>query len=96
MDTEAAWLYDNYVAVREVPTQGVCALGPLAFTTGLFCGLQEWGYKYRYCYADVIDALAAIETWDGTGHPEGPWIVRKGKGGDLRNKAHPDYDPRFD
>lgn len=89
---EDSWL-DNYARHREIPTRGVCALGPLAFTVGLFCGLHPWGYKYRYCYANLADAIADIDSWDGTGHPSGPWIVRKGEGGDIRN---PDYDPRFD
>ena len=82
-------LDDHYAHIREVPNHGLCGLGPLAYTVGLFCGLDAVGYKYRYCYANWLDALDALEAWDGTGDPSGPWIVRKGEGGDYRN---PEFD----
>lgn len=93
---QPAWLDEFYARVTIIDNQGVCALGPLMFTVGLYCGLHEQGHKYRYCYANLAEAIDAIDNWDGTGHPSGPWIVRKGKGGDLRNPDHPDYDPMYD
>lgn len=30
-----------------------CGLMRMAFTTGLFVGIDEIGYSYRYCYESV-------------------------------------------
>lgn len=81
---------DWYTEVRHVPLQGLCGLGPLVTTIGLYCGLNPISYSYRYCYENYQDALAALNAWDGKGHPSGPWIVRKGEGGDLQS---PNYSP---
>ncbi len=65
----------------------VCALRGFNFTTGLLVHLTEWGYDRRYCYELREDARAALLTWDGRGHPTGPWIKCKGAGIDLLNPA---------
>lgn len=77
--------YSRFKMFEGAEKRGLCGIGSLAFTTGLFIGLGYQTYRYRYCYQHPQDAIYALEQWDGTGHPTGPWIVRKGKGGDLRN-----------
>ena len=85
-DKLIAWLEENgYIDVRYIEGHGFCGLNHLMFTVGLFCGLTEIGYKYRYCYPHLLDAMCGLEGWDGTGHPDGDWIKRKGHGGDLIN-----------
>lgn len=78
---------EGYKEIREVPGIGLCGLKSFIFTVGLCCGLDEFGYKYRYCYSvnDSIHAVIDIKTWKGNGDPSGPWIKRKGEGGDYLN-----------
>lgn len=80
---------NRYFQLREIEGQGVCGLQQMLFTVGLFCHLDRTGYKYRYCYPTLLDANAAIQEWDGEGHPPGPWIKRKGQGGDMPNPELP-------
>lgn len=77
--------YSRFRTLEHREKKDLCGIGSLAFTTGLFVGLSYVGYRYRYCFAHPQDAIFALENWDGRGHPTGPWIVRKGEGGDLRN-----------
>lgn len=61
----------------------ICGLGRFAFTTGLMVGMTLGEpYSRRYCYEHEVEALVALLTWDGEGHPPGPWIKVKGRMGD--------------
>lgn len=77
----------GYRELREVPGRGVCGVMPMMFTVGLFHGLSEAGYDARYCYppASAAEMLVALHSWDGKGHPAGPWIKHKGDGVDEHN-----------
>lgn len=75
--------YSNLRQVNAV----LCGLLPFVFTTGLMVDLREFGYELRYCYEREDEALAALDGWDGEGHPDGPWIKCKGRGVDLLNPA---------
>ena len=68
---------EGYYSVTLLPTGEYCALMVMAFTTGLFVGLDEINYRTRYCYPTFIDAMEAIEQWRGIGDPPGPWIKQK-------------------
>lgn len=81
----------GYTDITEVPGHGVCALMPMIFTTGLFCNCTEYGYSYRYCYENRLDALYGIENFTEE-HPPGPWIKRKGEGGDFINPNLGDHN----
>jgi len=86
----------NYF-VRKLEVEGtvvnVC-LQRMAFTVGLMVGVSNNGqfYEWRYCYPSLKEAFEAHIKWDGTGHPPGEWIKRKGHGHDLRN---PKLPPEF-
>lgn len=75
----------GYRNIRTLPDGRVVGLHPFLFTVGLVVGLTPTGYDHRYCYPDAESAWAAIIHWDGTGHPPGPWIKRKGRGGEFPN-----------
>jgi len=79
---------EGYFEMREIEGRGVCALGRMMFTVGLFCAMDYGGYGYRYCYGDLRAALDAIRKWDGVNHPPGPWIKRKGEDGELWNEGY--------
>jgi hypothetical protein len=67
----------------------VCALSNFLFTIGLMVDIKNDLYERRYCFENYADAKAALNDWDGTGHPDGPWIkckgVYEGVGIDLTN-----------
>ena len=76
---------EGYSDFKQLEGHGTCALLKFAFTTGIVCTIDEYGYSGRYCYEHEADARAALQAWDGTGHPTGPWIKAKGWGVDLLN-----------
>ena len=49
-------------------------------------------YECRYMYETAGEAFEACSAWDGSGHPPGKWIKRKGGGPDLDN---PNYKQTF-
>lgn len=76
----------GYAFPRQLPDGRWIAIQVMLYTTGLFVGLDPVGYAYRYCYESFGEAvLDAALRWNGDGDPPGPWIKRKGLGGDLLN-----------
>ena len=76
---------EGYYSIREISDKGICGLRKFVFTTGLIIGMDMVGYKGRYCYSSAKDAQKALDEWDGTGDPGGPWIKYKGLGGEREN-----------
>lgn len=77
---------EGYSEVRLIEGRGLVGLSKLLYTTGIVYGLDESGYKGRFCYHTREEALSALNEWDGIGDPPGNWIVNKGeKGGDRYN-----------
>lgn len=68
----------GYYCLVELATGEKAALSIQNFTTGLTVGLDDTGYRCRYCYETVEPALKDLLTWDGQGDPPGPWIKHKG------------------
>ncbi len=77
--------HEGYMFLTEIPGRGLCGLYRFLFTTGLVIGIDQIGYKGRYCYSERSDALYALSHWDGTDDPPGPWIKYKGEGGERSN-----------
>lgn len=71
----------EFLAVREVPNQGDCAVIRYLFTCGLLTNVQAHNstieYSARYCYDTAKEALEALKTWDGCGDPPEDWIKEK-------------------
>jgi hypothetical protein len=67
----------GYSYPRQLPTGEWAALQRMVYTVGLFVGLDERGYRTRYCYPDLLSAKSALANWDGQGDPPGPWIKQK-------------------
>lgn len=70
---------EGYSNLREVPGRGLCGTYRFLFTTGLVYGIDESGYKGRYCYETAQEAVEALSEWDGENDPGGEWIKHKGK-----------------
>lgn len=77
----------GYERVRVLPNGETAGLLRMIFTVGLVVGLDEFGYRTRFCYPDFNDAAAALESWDGIGDPPGPWIKEKGRGAERLNPS---------
>lgn len=69
-----------YYGVRLLPSGEWAAIHNFLFTTGLMVGLDRTGYRTRFCYESVPEALVALEAWDGQGWPPGYWIKQKPEG----------------
>lgn len=69
---------EGYRYLRWVPGKGLCAIHPMIFMWGLLYDLDETGYRGRYCFANLRDAIDALKEWDGKNDPPGAWIARKG------------------
>jgi hypothetical protein len=68
---------NGYRHIRRLPTGELAAIASMVFTTGLFVGLDESGYRTRFCFESEHVARTALENWDGTGFPPGWWIIQK-------------------
>lgn len=76
---------EGYLWPRKLSTGEWAGVQRFMFTHGLCVGLDETGYRTRYCYEDWGEALIALATWDGRGDPPGDWIKQKGGGVDRTN-----------
>jgi len=67
----------GYLAAERLPDGRVIAVRELIYTHALCVGLDSFGFERRYCYERRADALHALQEWDGSGDPPGPWIKEK-------------------
>lgn len=72
-------LAEEYHNARYLPNGKIAAVRQFLFTAGICADMDEFGYSRRWCYQHARDAIAALEKWDGTGDPPGPWIKYKGQ-----------------
>lgn len=84
-ETKSCLESEGYNHLREIPGKGVCGIRQFLFTYGLVTGLDDSGYMGRYCYNSEVEALYALDKWDGTSDPIGKWIKYKGAGGERSN-----------
>ena len=67
----------GYTHCILLTTGELAGIMPMLYTTGLFVGLTEAGWRTRFCYEHRNDAIAALDAWDGHGDPPGAWIKEK-------------------
>lgn len=70
----------QYLGARRLPSGEIAAVARFLFTFDLLLGCDETGYRTRFSYESMHDALEALLAWDGAGDPPGPWIKEKGRG----------------
>lgn len=74
-------LHENgYKNITLLPTGEWAATLKMVYTTGLFIGLTEAGYRTRFCYEAEQAATEALKNWDGKDFPPGFWIKQKPEG----------------
>lgn len=69
----------GYCCPKLLATGEWAALNQYIFTAGLLVGVDEDGYRTRFCYPTMAAAIDALAMWDGHGDPPGPWIKEKGR-----------------
>ena len=76
-ESKEYWLELGYTGVCRINGELV-GMTPLLYTVGIVVGLDESGYKHRFCYEHAFDALAALTAWieEGGEAPKG-YIKRK-------------------
>jgi hypothetical protein len=67
----------GYRNVCRLANGEVAGIRPMIYTAGLFLGLDQTGWRTRYCYETMVQAQTALEQWDGRGDPPGPWVKQK-------------------
>lgn len=76
MISEKHQLYEGAIGYRNLDDGRVVVLYPMIFNVRLVIGPQnEPFYDAGWCYDRdrVVDALYALEHWDGSGAPPGVW-----------------------
>ena len=68
---------EGYVHCIVLPTGEIAGIQKMLFTCGLFVGLDDYGWRTRFCYERSEEARKALDAWDGLGDPSGPWIKEK-------------------
>lgn len=68
---------DGYIGLRRLPTGELAAVKQMMFTYGLVVGIDKISWRTRFCYERALDALTALDTWDGQGWPPGYWLKQK-------------------
>jgi hypothetical protein len=84
--TEEEIIELGHTAARLLPSGEWAGTRNFFYTTGLIVGIDEAGYRTRFCYPTLTTALAALAAWDGSGDPPGPWLKEKGQN-ERRNPA---------
>lgn len=69
----------GYESVRLLASGEYAGLMSFLYTTGLCVGLEQAGYRTRFCFPDQASAIQALNHWDGHGDPPGPWLKQKGE-----------------
>lgn len=82
----------GYFELKEIPGRGLCGLFQFLFTVGLVYGIDEGGYKGRWCYPTLDEARIALKYWDGAQDPIGNWIKYKGEDGERSNPLKYKYE----
>lgn len=67
----------GYKPARQLASGEWAGVRDMLYTTGLCVGLDDTGYRTRFCFSSRTEAEDAFAAWDGTGWPPGYWIKQK-------------------
>ena len=75
---EQITFYEEMGYVSPIKINGdIVAIGAFLYTTGIICGLDETGYKHRFCYHSPLDAHEALISWIMSGEPEPTGYIKR-------------------
>lgn len=91
-DKLAEWLASNYDTVRQLPDGSFAGLSRLMFTTGVYLGLNRWGYGNRYCFESPDKAREVFDALQSEDDEPAGWVARRPeRPEDIAAKARPGY-----
>lgn len=67
---------DDYILPTEINGEQ-CGLAPFLFTVAIVVGIDKSGYRCRYCYPSLIDAMGAYADWISLGGPEPSGYIKR-------------------
>lgn len=64
---------NGYLVPKVLPGGRWAAVAPMLFTMAIITGEigDDSGYQDRWCYHNLISAILALDTWNGSGEPPG-------------------------
>lgn len=78
LDDEHVKFYTDMGYGMPVKLDGeIVALGKYLYTTGIMVGMDETGYKHRFCYATEGEAMIALLEWIGSDNEEPLGYIKK-------------------
>lgn len=78
LDEEHVKFYTDMGYGMPVKLDGeIVALGKYLYTTGIMVGMDETGYKHRFCYATEGEAMIALLAWIGSDNEEPLGYIKK-------------------
>ena len=78
LDEEHVKYYTDMGYGMPVKLDGeIVALGPFLYTVGIVVGMDETGYKHRFCYPSQGEAMIALLAWIGSDDEEPPGYIKK-------------------
>lgn len=67
----------GYAVGKRLVSGEWLAVQKMIATAGLFVVTDNIGYRTRYCYEHMHEAVLACMEWNGVGDPPGNWIKEK-------------------
>ncbi len=78
LDDEHIKFYTDMGYGMPVKLDGeLVALGPFLYTVGIIVGMDESGYKHRFCYHTQNEAMIALLAWIGSDDEEPSGYITK-------------------
>ncbi len=78
LDEEQVKFYTDMGYGMPIRLDGeLVALGPFLYTVGIIVGMDETGYKHRFCYASENEAMIGLLAWIGNDDEEPPGYIKK-------------------
>ncbi len=89
------WLTpQGYGCFKIMPDGSLSALSEFIFTTDLVTNVDWDGYRHRWCYERLSDAILALALYTGEGDPIGPWLKYRARGPERHNPNMYERDKR--
>ena len=71
---------DGFYSIKRLATGELAGLMKYMFTTGIVVGLNEYGYRIRFCYPEEEKANEAFASYSGDSFPDDAnWVKAKGR-----------------
>lgn len=81
-------IVEDCVRAVRYPGGRTAGVMPFLFTWAIVSDFDHAGYRDRWCFETLGDALGALEAWDGEAEPEG-WHRHPNSGRRMDKQGNP-------